>query len=365
MTSLIIHGHFYQPPRENPWTGVIDREESAVPFENWNERILAECYRANGFARIIDSRGRVERIVNNYTNLSFNFGPTLLSWLQTAHPATYARILAADRESVGRHNGHGNALGQGYNHAILPLCNPRDRLTQVLWGIADFRHRFGRSPEALWLPETACNNDTLGTLIDAGRTFAILSPTQAQRMRAIGSAEWRDVADGSIDARRAYRYFHRDGSGRSIAIFFYDDALARAVAFEGALVSSRNLLDRVQMARVPNGPMVNVATDGETFGHHFPFGERCIAHALEVELDGRVLEITNYGEYLERHPALDEVEIKPGEGTAWSCVHGVGRWYRDCGCRTSGPDRWNQAWRGPLRWALDLLRDHAARSFEE
>ncbi|HXR35926.1 MAG TPA: hypothetical protein VN754_08265, partial [Candidatus Binataceae bacterium] len=327
MNSLIIHGHFYQPPRENPWTGAIDREESASPHHDWNERIHAECYRANCNARIVDSHGYVERIVNNYLNLSFNFGPTVLSWLERTHPGTYARIQQADRESIERRSGHGNAIAQGYNHAILPLCNERDRRTQIRWGVADFRHRFGRMPEAMWLPETACNDAILGALIDAGMSFVILAPNQALRVRPLEGDEWRDVSDGSVDPRVPYRYFHRDGSGRSLAIFFYDGPLARAIAFEGALASSENLIERLIAAHGSDGKLVNVATDGESYGHHFHFADRCIAYALEVLAPQRNLLVTNYGEYLTRNPSTEEAEIKPGpngEGTAWSCIHGVG-----------------------------------------
>lgn len=366
MSSLIIHGHFYQPPRENPWTGALDHEESARPYHDWNERIHAECYRANGFARIVDGRNRIERIVNNYASLSFNFGATLLGWIERHHPQTYRQILAADRASVAR-LGHGNAIAQAYSHPILPLCNARDRRTQVRWGMADFRQRFGRAPEALWLPETACNDDTIGTLIDAGLRYVILSPEQAERVRPLGGGQWLSVADGSIDPRLAYRYFHRDGSGRSIAIFFYDAPVARAIAFEGALASSEGLIDRLSRALGESGPLVNVATDGESYGHHFHFGDRCLAYALEEEAPRRGLQVTNYGAFLERNPPRHEVEIKPGpnnEGTSWSCSHGVGRWCRDCGCQAGGQAGWNQAWRTPLRAAFDYLRDQAARHFE-
>jgi len=367
MRSLIIHGHFYQPPRENPWTGAIDPEESARPCHDWNERVYGECYRPNAFARILDGRGRIEQIVNNYSWLSFNFGPTLIAWVESAHPEAYARILAADRESARLRGGHGNAIAQGYNHAILPLSSPRDRRTQIGWGIADFRRRFGRNPESLWLPETACNSETLDALIDAGMRFLILSPYQAERVRPLNGGEWTSVADGSIDPRTAYRAFHRDGSGRSIAIFFYDAAAARAIAFEGALASSQNLLDRLERSLGNLGPMINVATDGESYGHHYHFGDRSLAYALEVEAPTRGLTVTNYGEFLDHHPPVFEVEIKAGpggEGTSWSCAHGVGRWYRDCGCHTGGGEGWNQAWRRPLRAAFDLVRDEAARCFE-
>ncbi|HVB83059.1 MAG TPA: DUF3536 domain-containing protein [Candidatus Binataceae bacterium] len=368
MGSIIIHGHFYQPPRENPWTGAIEREGSARPFHDWNERIYAECYRPNAFARITDSRGRVQRIVNNYAHISFNFGPTLLNWLERAHPDTYARILEADRESISLHQGHGNAIAQGYNHAILPLCNERDRYTQIRWGIADFRDRFGRFPESLWLPETACNDATLGAMIDAGLLYVILSPTQAERVRPLDTEQWQDVSNGGIDPRRCYRYFHRDRSGRSIAIFFYDPEVSMAIAFEGALAWSSNFVDRLTRALGEGGDMANVATDGESYGHHFPFGDRCLAYSLEVEARARGLDLTNYGEFLASHPPRHEVEIKSGtggEGTAWSCQHGVQRWYRDCGCQTGGAEGWNQRWREPLRRALDLLRDAAARQFED
>jgi alpha-amylase/alpha-mannosidase (GH57 family) len=368
VTSLIIHGHFYQPPRENPWTGAIDREDSARPFHDWNERIHAECYRPNAFARVVNSEGLVERIVNNYANLSFNFGPTLMSWLEIAHPDSYARVIEADRVSFRRHDAHGSAIAQGYNHAILPLCNERDRRTQIKWGIADFRHRFGRAPEALWLPETACNDATMGDLIEAGMKFVILSPHQAERTRPLeGVTEWRDVGDGSIDPRKPYRYFHRDGSGRSIAVFFYDDGVSRGIAFENLLWSSEALVDRLLQA-AGDAPMVNIATDGESYGHHFKFGDRCLAYAFEYVAPQRGLTVTNYGQLLEQNPPVDEVEIKlgpNGEGTAWSCSHGVGRWYRNCGCSTGGLPGWTQEWRGPLRSAYDILRDRCAERFSE
>jgi len=367
VTSLVIHGHFYQPPREDPWTGQVEREPSAHPAHDWNERVHQECYRPNAFARVLDGYGRIESIANNYAWLSFNFGPTLLSWLELHDPVVYARILEADRHSAAR-LGHGNAIAQGYNHTILPLCNDRDRRTQVRWGLADFRHRFGRDAESLWLPETACNDATLGTLIDEGLRWVILSPYQAERIRRIGDDGWTSVADGSIDPGQAYRYLHRDGSGRSIAIFFYDGPISRAIAFEGALASSQALVGRFEGAGGGEGRLVHVATDGETYGHHARHADRGLAHALLHEAPGRGFQVTNYGAFLDDHPPTHEVEIKAGpngEGTAWSCAHGVGRWVRDCGCSTGAREGWNQAWRGPLRRAFDHLRDAAAARFEE
>jgi alpha-amylase/alpha-mannosidase (GH57 family) len=375
--ALVIHGHFYQPPRENPWTDHIEHQPGAHPFPNWNERITSECYRPNAFARIVDNYGRVERIVNNYSLINFNFGPTLLAWLERFHPATYARILEADRASRRERGGHGNAIAQGYHHAILPLSNERDRRTEIRWGLTDFRHRFGREPESLWLPETACNDATLGALIDEGLKYVILSPFQAERVRPTGGEAWLSVIDGQLDTTIPYRYLHRDGSGRSLAIFFYDGGLAKAIAFDGALASSHMLLERFERkAREggrsngdgAGGRLVHVATDGESYGHHFKFGDRCLAYALEVEAAARGLRVTNYGEFLEANEPRFEVEIKAGaegEGTAWSCAHGVGRWTRDCSCHASAPEGWNQKWRTPLRAALNYIRDEAARAYAE
>jgi len=366
MPALIIHGHFYQPPRENPWTGIVEREPSAAPFHDWNERIYSECYRPNASVRINDAAPGAARIVNNYAKISFNFGPTLLSWLERNHPDTYARIIDADRKSFHQQRGHGNAIAQAYGHAILPLCNERDLRTQIIWGMADFRHRFGREPEAMWLPETACNDRVMNALIDAGMRFVILAPHQAARRRAIGDGQWRDANEQSIDTSLGYRYLHRDDAGRSIAVFFYDGPISRAIAFENLLKSSSELVDR--FAQTANGVrMVNVATDGETYGHHFKFGEMCLAHALEDDAPARGFQIMNYGEYLDEHSPTFEIEVNDGpndEGTSWSCPHGVGRWNRDCGCHTGGEPGWNQQWRAPLRRALDFLRDENVAHFE-
>jgi alpha-amylase/alpha-mannosidase (GH57 family) len=366
-TALVIHGHFYQPPRENPWTELIDREYGAEPFHDWNERICSECYRPNARARISDSYGRVERIVNNYASLSFNFGPTLLSWLERSSPDTYARIIEADRESVASRGGHGNAIAQGYNHSILPLCDERDRRTQIRWGLADFRLRFGREAESLWLPETACDDATLDALIEEGLRYVILSPFQAARVRALNSGEqnWRDVSNGDVDTTAPYRHFHSDNDGRSLAVLFYDGQVARGVAFEGLLASSRALVGAFARAARNGAPLVHIATDGESYGHHFRFGDRCLAYALDTEAARQGFRVTNYGEFLDTHEPALEVELKKGEGTAWSCAHGLGRWTRDCGCNAGAPEGWNQRWRAPLRAAFDVLREDLAPKFEE
>ena len=364
--AFIVHGHFYQPPRENPWTDSVDKEPGAEPYHDWNERIFHECYRANAYARVFDESGRVHRIVNNYEHLSYNVGPTLLSWLERHHTISYGRIIEADRKSARVRGGHGNAIAQGYNHTILPLCTPRDRRTQVRWGVADFRHRFRREPEGMWLPETAANHEVLDLLIDEGLRFTILSPYQALRVRRLGTEEWTDVTHGRLDPSRPYRYLHSDGSGRCLEIIFYDGPVARAIAFEGALRTSQGLLDTLGRGR-GGGPMVNVATDGESYGHHFKFGDRTVAHALQILAPERDLWVTNYGELLDHHPPEHEVQLWLGEqglGSSWSCAHGVGRWSADCGCHTGGRDGWTQAWRAPLRVALDFLRDECALLFE-
>ena len=367
-TKLTIHGHFYQPPRENPWTEMVEPEPSAAPFHDWNERIYQECYRANDNARIVRSDGVVEALVSNYQYLSFNMGPTLLSWMQTKHPFGYRRILAADAESVAL-RGFGNAIAQGYNHSILTLCNPRDRRTQILWGLMDFKSRFGRDAASLWLAETACNDAVLGELIEQKLKYILLAPRQAQRVRPLGAGDdaWRDVGNSNIDPGYAYRYFHKDGSGRHIDLFFYDGPIAQAIAFENALHDSHTFISLFQRAQGGEDRLIHVATDGESYGHHTKFGDRALAYALGREAKQQGFEVTNYEAYLQAHPPTMEVEVKlgpNGEGSSWSCVHGAGRWSRDCGCETGGQAGWNQAWRAPLREALDILRDALAAEFE-
>ncbi len=366
---VVLHAHFYQPPRENPWTERVEREPSAAPFHDWNERIAWECYAANAHARVFGDSGRIVDILNNYASLSFNVGPTLFAWLAEHDADTYRRLIDADRLSAAAHGGHGNAIAQGYNHAILPLCNARDRRTQIRWGIADFKHRFGRSPEAMWLPETACNLATAEALAEHGMKFVILAPRQAARVKLRGTSTWTDVSDSTIDPRRPYRLTLP--SGRSIVCFFYDGPTAHGLSFEAVLDTSRSLADRLEAAAsqtLAAGQLVNVATDGETYGHHKRFAERALAFFIRSEAPSRGIELTNYGAFLEGLAVEDEVELASGpngEGTAWSCAHGVGRWARDCGCNAGHHGGWNQAWRAPLRAAFDRLRDEASRAFEE
>mgnify|MGYP006271650013 CR=1 FL=1 len=357
---LCVHGHFYQPPRENPWLEQIEEQPSARPYHNWNERITRECYATNAASRILDGDGLIRDITNNYAKISFNFGPTLLSWLQDHAPEVYAAILAADRESQANFGGHGSAMAQVYNHAIMPLLNARDQRTQVLWGIRDFEHRFGRFPEGMWLAETAVNTDTLELLAEHGIAFTLLAPRQAGRVRPrAGNAEWNDVSDGSVDPKRPY--LCRLPSGRSIALFFYDGPISQAVAFERLLERGERFAERLLGAFVDDGrpaQLVHIATDGETYGHHHRFGDMALAYALHYIEANELARLTNYGEYLELFPPTDEVEIV--ENSSWSCIHGVERWRSDCGCHSGMHPEWNQAWRAPLRNALDELRDTLA-----
>ena len=363
MRYICIHSHFYQPPRENPWLEAIELQDSAYPYHDWNERITAECYSPNASTRILDGTGKIRQIVNNYARISFNFGPSLLSWMEAKTPEVYLSVLAADRESRQRFSGHGSALAQAYNHIILPLANSRDKQTQIRWGLADFRHRFGRDAEGMWLPETAVDLETLELLAAEGVRFTILAQNQARRVRQTGARNWRDVSGSRIDPTRPYRV--NLASGLSIDIFFYDGPVSQAVAFERLLENGERFASRLLgvFSESRTWPeLVHIATDGETYGHHHRHGEMALAYALNyVETQG-LARVTNYGEFLELHPPTHEVEIF--ENTAWSCAHGVGRWKENCGCSTGARGDWNQEWRGPLRTALDWLRDSVNPHFE-
>ena len=353
---ICIHGHFYQPPRENPWLEAIEYQDSAYPYHDWNQRITAECYEPNAVARILDGSGRIDRIVNNYANISFNFGPTLLSWLKAEARETYEKIILTDKLSQERFSGHGSALAQGYNHAILPLCNRRDKLTQIRWGIRDFEFRFGRMPEAMWLPETAVDLETLDLMAKRGLKFAVLAPNQAKRVRKRGERHWRNVPNASIDPSMAYEIVLP--SGRRMALFFYDGPISRAVAFEKLLSNGSHFANRLTGAFVADRTwpqLVHIATDGETYGHHQPFGDMALAYALHSIESSNLARLTNYGEFLEKHPATHLVDI--WENSSWSCLHGVGRWKENCGCNSGMHPGWHQQWRAPLREALDWLRD--------
>ncbi len=356
-----IHCHFYQPPRENPWLETVESQESAGPYHDWNERIARECYLPNGASRILDSEYRIRKIVNNYARISFNFGPTLLSWMEQREAEGYQRILDGDRESRRLFSGHGAALAQAYNHTILPLSNSRDKRTQILWGIKDFEKRFDRDPEGMWLPETAADLETLDILAGEGIKFTILAPRQAAKLRVSARSSWIDLEYG-VDSRRVYSC--QLPSGRTIGLFFYDGALATAVAFEKLLYSGENFARRLLSRFDPEGDsaqLMHVATDGETYGHHHPHGDMALAYALEYIEANKLAQVTNYGEYFALHPPTQEIRIK--EKTSWSCAHGVARWEANCGCN-SGHGDWSQEWRGPLRAAFDWLRDDLSPEYE-
>lgn len=365
MGYICIHGHFYQPPRENPWLEAVELQESAHPYHDWNERVTAECYARNAASRILDAEKRIVRVESNYSKISFNFGPTLLTWIEANDPRLHQAILDADAESQKRFSGHGSALAQAYNYMIMPLANERDKYTQALWGFRDFEYRFRRKPEGMWLPETAVDLQTLEILSGLGIKFTILAPDQAQRVRKIGGHTWKDVSGGRVDPTMAYVL--PLPSGKKINVFFYDGPIAQAVAFEGLLDNGEQFAQRLLGAfseeTRPWPELIHIATDGETYGHHHRYGEMALSYALDYIESKQLAEITNYGEYLERHPPTHAVEIL--ENTSWSCVHGVERWRANCGCNSGSHPGWNQEWRAALREALDWLRDSLSPRFEE
>lgn len=362
---LTIHGHFYQPPRENPWLEAIELQDSALPFHDWNERINKECYNPNSISKIVDNRNRILDVVNNYEHMSFNFGPTLLSWMEHFAPLTYERIIKADIESVSEHSGHGNAMAQVYNHIIMPLANENDKQTQIKWGIRDFEYRFGRKPEGMWLAETAVDDETLKFLEENGIKFTVLSPYQALKFRQEGDKDWQDVSWGNIDPARSYRYYIKSAPGKFIDLFFYDGAISRSVAFDELLKDGNKFIKRLKegISDCRDYPqLINIATDGESYGHHTKFGDMALSYVLKIRAKDEGFKITNYAEYLDKYRSNCEVDIK--QASSWSCFHGVGRWKEDCGCSTGGHPGWNQKWRKPLRNALDYLRDELIVVFE-
>lgn len=358
---ICIHGHFYQPPRENPWTESVETQESAGSFHDWNDRVTAECYEPNTAARLLDETGRIRLLLNNFGRISFNFGPTLLSWLERQHTDVYEEILKADFESLDRFSGHGTAIAQAYNHMILPLASARDKRTQILWGLADFRHRYRRESEGMWLPETAVDTETLESLADAGVRFAILAPHQGRRNIKGHPARFEN--DGkNIDT--TLPAICRLPSGKSITLFFYDTTLAGEIAFGPLLKNGADFFRKI-MSRFPpedeTPRLVHAATDGETFGHHHHFGEMALAYCLDrIEKSGEA-RLTTYGEFLDITPQLQEVVLR--ENTSWSCVHGIERWRSDCGCSGERQD-YHQKWRRPLRESLDWLKSRLDQIFE-
>jgi alpha-amylase/alpha-mannosidase (GH57 family) len=361
---ICIHGHFYQPPRENAWLEVIEQQESAAPFHDWNERINFECYATNAVARILDTDNKIVNIYNNYSRMSFNIGATLLSWMEVADPDTYKLIQKADKDSQKKYRGHGSAVAQAHSHLILPLANQNDKVTQVYWGLKDFESRFGRFPEGMWLAETAVNTESLEVLAAHGVSYTILAPRQAKAFKRLDVAKWEDVENENIETRRPY--LCKLPSGKTINLFFYNGNISQGVAFEGLLNSGKAFAQRLLNGFDNNDEpqLVNIATDGESYGHHHRLGEMALADCLNYIEEKSFAKLTNYAEYLEMFPPQYEAQIH--ENSSWSCVHGVERWRSDCGCNTgSGYGKWHQRWRGPLRFALNWLRDQLIPVFEE
>ena len=360
---VCIHGHFYQPPRENPWLEDVELQDSAYPYHDWNERINEECYSQNAASRILGPNKKIIDIVNNYARISFDFGPTLLVWLQRHAPDVYASIIEADRGSMETFSGHGAAIAQPYNHIIMPLANKTDKITQVIWGIRDFEYRFGRKPEGMWLPETAVDMETLNILAEHEIKFTILAPNQASRVKKAGSRQWQKVKDGCLDITMPY--LCRLDSNRTISIFFYNGSVANSVAYEGLLRSGAAFAEKLTEILSDNGEqpqLAHIATDGETYGHHHRLGDMALAYCLyHIESKG-LAKITVYGEYLEKFPPTNEVEIK--ENTSWSCAHGIERWRSNCGCYYGKYPSGAQQWRAPLKEAMDWLRDRLIEVYE-
>jgi len=370
---LIVHGHFYQPPRENPWLDMIEEQESAAPYHDWNERIYDECYRPNAYSRLLDGNGMIMGIHNNYYNMSYNIGPTLFTWLEHHHPVTARKIIAADKDSAARFDGRGNAVAQVFNHVIMPLASKRDQLTQIRWAKHFFRKRFGRDPEGMWLGEAAINMETVICLIEEKIGYVVLSPNQAVSFRRMGDHDWVHTDRQPIDTRRPYRIYPRTPSGEQLDghlnVFFFEEALSKDVSFNDILQDSRTLGNRINECYDPhNGgnQLVTIATDGETFGHHKAYGDMCLAYFFTHIAPEMGIKLVNFGYYLSINPPEYEVTLGDafGEGRSWSCAHGVGRWSRDCGCSTGGGPGWHQKWRGPLREALRKLQSQIDFHFE-
>jgi len=360
---VCVHGHFYQPPRENPWTGEVDEEPSAAPFHDWNERIAKECYDANTRAPILNAKGEATTFVNNFELLSYDIGPTLLSWLKRKSPVTYRAILQADKDSAASNHGHGNAMAQVYNHIILPLAKKRDKITQIYWGVADFEYHYGRKPEGMWLSEAAVDRESLRVMAEHGILYTVLAPHQAKRVRKLGFARrWESLRHESVDTRRSYRILLE--GGKLFHIFFYNAPISRAIAFNGLLYNGDQLAHQLMNAygHQDTKQLVSTATDGETFGHHHHFGEMAVAYGLKKIQNHQLARVTNFADFLEHTGSRWEVDIY--EKSSWSCAHGVERWRADCGCRMNHEAGWNQKWRAVLREAFDWLQGEVDGVFE-
>jgi alpha-amylase/alpha-mannosidase (GH57 family) len=340
-------------------------QDSAYPYHDWNARITEECYRQNAASRILGPDKRIIEIVNNYESISFDFGPTLMYWLESHAPDVYEMVLEADRRSREKFSGHGCAMAQTYNHMVMPLANANDKRTQTIWGIEDFKMRFQRDPEGMWLPETAVDLATLEVLAEHGIKYTILAPRQAKRTRRLsGARRWRDVNEGDLDT--SVPYICNLPSGRQITLFFYNGPVSHGIAYGGLLHSGENFAMRMVNSfpdENEQARLVHVATDGESFGHHHHHGDMALAYCLHHIEASKLAKITIYPEYLEKCPPDQEAEI--WENSSWSCAHGVERWRSNCGCAADQSRSGQQQWRAPLREALDWLRDRLATVYQD
>ncbi|OQY34567.1 MAG: hypothetical protein B6241_04665 [Spirochaetaceae bacterium 4572_59] len=365
MKTVIIHGHFYQPPRENPWSGIIEDQPTAYPYDNWNQKIQEECYQSNCWSPVLNGEGQVVCQFNNYDYISFNFGPTLLSWIKEYASASYEKIRKADRNSIYLNKGHGNAMAQVYNHIIMPLANEKDRITQIEWGIKDFQHHFERDPEGMWLAETAIHPETAEELVKAGIKYTVLSPWQADLITKNGS--------DTIKAENRKELWQHPWiipcpSG-DLTVFFYHPGLSSDISFQHLLRDANLFYSRVnQELDDPGTTLLSIATDGEIYGHHEKWGNMGLSAFISKVLADDSLCISNFAARMDMENPAGTVGLQKGEdekGSSWSCSHGVSRWYKDCGCNTGGKEEWDQAWRTPLRDGLNSLSNETDRIYEK
>ena len=352
MTAYVcVHGHAYQPPRESPDTGEVERQPSADPFHDWNERVTSECYAPLSHAKRLDEHGSTLSVTNLWEHLSFDLGPTLGVWMDRRVPGVATSIAVGD--STG-----GGAMAHPWVHAILPLTPPGDRATIVRWGVDEFRARYGRAPLGMWLPETAVDTASLEALADVGISWTMLAPHQVLA----------DHGEGGVTPPAHTPLVVTLPTGRSITIVPYDGELSHGVAFGGLLDDGLNfantVADRATAAtHTEANPLVVLSTDMETFGHHHRHGEMALAHAVEAWRGRSDVELITAERYLQRHPATEPGRLV--ERTSWSCAHGVERWRSDCGCRFEEVDGQDQRWRRPLRDVLDAVADIAGRLFND
>lgn len=357
--AACIHGHFYQPPRENPWLEYVEIQTSAYPYHDWNERITHECYLPNSASRVVNKENKIIDIVNNYTKISFNFGPTLLQWMKKFHPECYENIIKSDEKSVRENNP--TAIAQCYNHMIMPLANLNDKITQVKWGIRDFEYRFKRRPIGMWLPETAVDIETLEVLAKERIKFTILAEHQVKEIKKLTDVNFEKPGP---NLPLNSPYLCKLPSGKSILIFIFNGDLSFGIAFSGLLTNGQELAKGMmsKFSKTNNPELVSIATDGETFGHHKKFGDMALAACFKYLKENNI-EFKSYSECFEEANPIYEMRLN--ENTSWSCAHGIGRWKEDCSCNCGAFPGGNQRWRKFLREAMDFIRDELNKKYEK